>query len=444
MNATAHSYSNGFATKPTYGRRGNYFDWGRDKTPEKSEALPAHSRPIANPYEAVDLIEQARIVLWQAVVKAIGYKEIIGEAQGNTSTYQECLTLPKVEELYAEGYHEAMEHGGQWSNSFSGIKTYLEDILPNYNIHKLHQKIEAESSDANYDATAYQQDETVYQYHLQIVERTIISLATIESKRHAAQATTSDKTQEATEQYGFIGNEMWDAQKMAQEIGDLSQYHAMLTQNFKAQTQPSLSEEFAPPTAVTINDVPVFGVHVQSNENRPTTQKVATSINQQQETTMTTYTNQQVSIPASAQEKKDAIVIDLHTMQIGTVIHAQDLLENATINLRSGCLVYGELRNCTITCETGAIILAQGSKFSGDARADVVFINGHVADTDTIEAGSSIKTKRISTVTGTKRLAVSETATGRANMFSAQITLNSHEFSGGINKLVLREVPVTA
>jgi intracellular multiplication protein IcmO len=83
--------------------------------------------------------QEKALNLWRAVVVAICYKRDNQGMDISVSTLIDYLALPKVEELYLEGYHEAQARG-EWSYGFTGIKAYLESGCPAYKIDKLMAK----------------------------------------------------------------------------------------------------------------------------------------------------------------------------------------------------------------------------------------------------------------------------------------------------------------
>jgi intracellular multiplication protein IcmO len=80
--------------------------------------------------------QEKALNLWRAVVVAVCYKRDNFGMDISVSTLIDYLALPKVEELYLEGYHEAQQRG-EWSYGFAGVKAYLESGCPAYKLDKL-------------------------------------------------------------------------------------------------------------------------------------------------------------------------------------------------------------------------------------------------------------------------------------------------------------------
>lgn len=87
--------------------------------------------------------QEKALNFWRAVVVALCYKRDTQGMEISIRTFIDYMALPKVEELYIEGYLEAQARGGQenWSYGFAAIKTYLESGCPAYKIDKLIARI---------------------------------------------------------------------------------------------------------------------------------------------------------------------------------------------------------------------------------------------------------------------------------------------------------------
>lgn len=78
--------------------------------------------------------------LWRSVVAALCYKREKHGLELSVSTFIDYMALNKVEELYMEGYQEALSLGGEWTYGYLGIKSYLESGCPAYQVSKLLRK----------------------------------------------------------------------------------------------------------------------------------------------------------------------------------------------------------------------------------------------------------------------------------------------------------------
>ncbi|MGN5477622.1 hypothetical protein ACTMU2_14035 [Cupriavidus basilensis] len=85
--------------------------------------------------------QEKAITLWRAVIAAVCYKRDTKGMALSVGTIIDYLPLPKIEELYLEGYDEAQKRAGQsWSHSYVGIKNYLDSGCPAYQVEKLLKK----------------------------------------------------------------------------------------------------------------------------------------------------------------------------------------------------------------------------------------------------------------------------------------------------------------
>lgn len=77
---------------------------------------------------------------WRSLVQALCYKRDTQGFELSVATFLEYMSLNRAEELYMEGYEEALAHNGEWSYGFAGIKGYLESGCPSYQVSKLLKK----------------------------------------------------------------------------------------------------------------------------------------------------------------------------------------------------------------------------------------------------------------------------------------------------------------
>jgi intracellular multiplication protein IcmO len=84
--------------------------------------------------------QEKALNLWRSVVAAVCYKRDTQSFDLSVATFIDYMSLHKVEELYIEGYQEAMSRNGEWSYGFAGIKNYLESGCPAYQVAKLLKK----------------------------------------------------------------------------------------------------------------------------------------------------------------------------------------------------------------------------------------------------------------------------------------------------------------
>jgi intracellular multiplication protein IcmO len=84
--------------------------------------------------------QEKALNLWRSVVAAVCYKRDTQSFDLSVATFIDYMSLHKVEELYIEGYQEALSRNGEWSYGFAGIKNYLESGCPAYQVAKLLKK----------------------------------------------------------------------------------------------------------------------------------------------------------------------------------------------------------------------------------------------------------------------------------------------------------------
>ncbi len=85
--------------------------------------------------------QEKALNLWRALVVALCYKRDMLGMELSVSTFIDYMALPKIEELYLEGYDESKQRG-DWSYGFVGIKSYLDSGCPAYKVEKLIAKHE--------------------------------------------------------------------------------------------------------------------------------------------------------------------------------------------------------------------------------------------------------------------------------------------------------------
>ena len=112
--------------------------------------------------------QEKALNLWRSVVTALCYmrdNDIPGRERLEITieTIIDYLSLEKIQELYMIGYEEAQAStNGEWSEGFSGVKTYLESRCPGYKVERLlvkHGKTENTNSEISIeqDLVAYEQ-----------------------------------------------------------------------------------------------------------------------------------------------------------------------------------------------------------------------------------------------------------------------------------------------
>lgn len=69
--------------------------------------------------------QEKALNFWRSLVSALCYKRDTQGFEISVGTYIDYMGLPKVEELYVEGYKEYLATG-EWSYGFAGIKSYCE------------------------------------------------------------------------------------------------------------------------------------------------------------------------------------------------------------------------------------------------------------------------------------------------------------------------------
>ncbi|WP_432263439.1 TraM recognition domain-containing protein [Cupriavidus sp. TMH.W2] len=85
--------------------------------------------------------QEKALALWRAVITALCYKRDTQGTALSVGMIIDYLALPKIEELYLEGYDEAQERADQsWSYGYVGIKNYLDSGCPAYQVEKLLKK----------------------------------------------------------------------------------------------------------------------------------------------------------------------------------------------------------------------------------------------------------------------------------------------------------------
>lgn len=93
--------------------------------------------------------QEKALAVYRAVIDAVCYKR---DHQGmviSVGVIIDYLGLPKIEELYLEGWDAAKANNDIWPPGFMGIKNYLEVGLPGYSVEKLlrkHERLDQPSS----------------------------------------------------------------------------------------------------------------------------------------------------------------------------------------------------------------------------------------------------------------------------------------------------------
>lgn len=130
------------------------------KTPEQAKRARRRRTNGINPFSVADsdtiiqmganlmpkvegeakMWQEKGLNLWRAEVTALCYKRDTQGFNISVTTFLDYMALPKLEQLYMEGYREAEARGGVWSYGFLGIKSYLEAGLPGFKIDRLLRK----------------------------------------------------------------------------------------------------------------------------------------------------------------------------------------------------------------------------------------------------------------------------------------------------------------
>jgi hypothetical protein len=103
----------------------------------------------------------------------------------------------------------------------------------------------------------------------------------------------------------------------------------------------------------------------------------------------------------------------------GATIHANEIV------LPGGAVIMGHLTGKVI-CRSGSLIIARSASFSGQAVAQRVYIEGHVA-----KQQAEVE----STILGHELVAISEFATGGANLTSRAYAIHTTTFSAHLTTL---------
>lgn len=117
----------------------------------------------------------------------------------------------------------------------------------------------------------------------------------------------------------------------------------------------------------------------------------------------------------------DEMVIDIKDHKICFVLPAGSSLKGSLL-IPGGAIIAGTVEG-SIECITGSIIFPKGSIFKGTALAENIFVEGSV-----INPG----TDRVSLLKAHTMIAVSNLATGRADMMARAFNINSVSFDGRI------------
>lgn len=107
----------------------------------------------------------------------------------------------------------------------------------------------------------------------------------------------------------------------------------------------------------------------------------------------------------------------IFTLPVGSLI-------SGNIKLPGGALILGSLSG-TIVCDSGSLIFAPGSNFSGHAKSDCMYVGGNVAHP---KQGNS-------TLTANNLMAISTDAVVHADIAARMFSLNSRHIFGSIKTL---------
>lgn len=119
--------------------------------------------------------QEKALNLLRSLVIALCYKRDTAGFELSVSTFIDYLALPKIEELYVEGYNE-FQRTGAWSYGYNGIKAYLESGgCPGFKLDKLMAKFNLNGDQAQAPAgfgttrpqaaKSNEQDNQVYEQH---------------------------------------------------------------------------------------------------------------------------------------------------------------------------------------------------------------------------------------------------------------------------------------
>lgn len=138
-------------------------------------------------------------------------------------------------------------------------------------------------------------------------------------------------------------------------------------------------------------------------------------------------TRQVARPPHSAAPSNSPVQIELKEKNIVWVLPVGGECRGAAVQLPGGALILGHFSG-TLICNSGAIILAPGSTFSGYAEADEIFVTGNVKKTP--EDKNSVLLAR-------RNISVSSDAVVEADLTSRTLHLsNNKNFSGQVSTLV--------
>lgn len=120
--------------------------------------------------------QEKALNLLRSLVIALCYKRDTAGFELSVSTFIDYLALPKIEELYVEGYQE-WQRTGSWSYGYNGIKAYLESGgCPGFKLDKLKAKFNLDNDQSQAAAPSFaaarqqpgktnEQDNQVYEQH---------------------------------------------------------------------------------------------------------------------------------------------------------------------------------------------------------------------------------------------------------------------------------------
>ncbi|MDF2461875.1 MAG: hypothetical protein K0Q43_110 [Ramlibacter sp.] len=168
---------------------------------------------------------------------------------------------------------------------------------------------------------------------------------------------------------------------------------------------------------------------------------------------MDLQTQAPISLPASDEEYgENAVALDLREHQIGYVVPPNSLVRGEVL-LSSGALIIGSFCG-RLVCSHGSVIIKKGATFEGEIEADQVWIDGEIrpmsANTvvmlsllsrstppgaaPALAGLSGVYTQRLvagslSRIVGRECIAVSNAASGKADIASKSFAVHGKNFA---------------
>lgn len=118
-------------------------------------------------------------------------------------------------------------------------------------------------------------------------------------------------------------------------------------------------------------------------------------------------------------EHSGSLELDLHQHRVCWFLPLGGEITAGLLELPGGALIQGKF-NGRIVCKSGSLILADTGVFSGQVEADRIYVDGR------IESSGGGK---ISSLLGRQLVAVSERATGEADLMSQAFAIHTKTFS---------------